>query len=170
MKKQIENFPAYRISDSGYIETCWMWGAYYPGMKAIPKWKKLPLKHGDNGYIPLNLRDVGGKGRRTHLHRLLAEEFISPPPNKKSVVRHLDGNPFNNNLSNLAWGSYLDNENDKKNHGTYFTRITNGKLTQSQIREAFRLSAEGRSQVEISQMFGVSRPTISRLISGKTWR
>ena len=170
LTKLIQNFPAYRISENGIVESCWTWGPHYPGMRQNPKWKRVQLKQNSKQYIPLNLCDAGGKRRRTYLHRLLAETFISPPPYPKACVRHLDGNPSNNAVSNLAWGTYVENENDKHRHGTWTARITNAKLTKQGMKTAFKMSKNGITQNEIALKLSVSRPTISRLISGKTWR
>lgn len=169
MFKEVFGFPAYRVSDSGDIETCWQWGAFYAGMSSEKKWKPLPVKANDKGYMPLNLRDVGGKGRRTHLHRVVAETHVSAPPFSKACVRHLDGNPKNNHAENLAWGTYADNENDKHSHGTHILRITNAKLTQEKITLAKKMRDEGKTTNAIAVALGVSRPTISRLFSGATW-
>jgi len=169
MFKQVDGFPAYRVSDNGDIETSWQWGAFYAGMESEKKWKLIPIKFNKKGYCQLNLRDVCGKGRRTHLHRIIAETFISQPPFKNACVRHIDGNPKNNKANNLAWGTYLDNENDKIRHGTHGLRITNSKLTSDSIALANRMREEGKTISEIAKYIGVSHPTISRLFSGKTW-
>lgn len=169
MFKEVDGFPAYRVSDAGEIETCWQWGAFYAGMEVEKKWKQLPVKPNDKGYMPVNLRDVGGKGRRTHLHRLVAEAHVSPQPFENACVRHLDGNPRNNRAENLAWGTYLDNENDKLAHGTHRSRITNAKLTPEKMSTAKKMRAAGATTNAIAKAVGVSRPTISRLLSGATW-
>lgn len=170
MFKEIDGFPAYRVSEEGEIETCWQWGAFYAGMVAEKKWRQLPVKPNSKGYMPVNLRDVGGKGRRTHIHRLVAEVHVSPPPFENACVRHLDGNPLNNKAENLAWGTYLDNENDKLAHGTHRSRITNAKLTPGKMATAKKMRTEGATINAIAKTVGVSRPTISRLLSGATWR
>lgn len=169
MFKEVEGFPAYRVSFNGEIETCWQWGAFYPGMKSERKWVNLKLSPNDKGYIPINLRDSGGKGRRTHLHRIVAETHVSKPPFPNACVRHLDGNSLNNSASNLAWGTYLDNENDKLLHGTHQSRITNVKLTPDKMLIAKQMHSSGYKAKEIAEKVGVSRPTISRFLSGKTW-
>jgi len=47
----------------------------------------------------------------THLHRLVAWAFLGPqPPNY--YVRHMDGNPGNNKLSNLEYGMPWENITD----------------------------------------------------------
>lgn len=169
MFKEIDGFPAYRVSSDGKIETCWQWGPFYAGMVSEKKWKPLSAKPNAKGYIPINLRDVGGKCRRTHLHRLVAETHVSPAPFERACVRHLDGNSMNNSSENLAWGTYLDNENDKLAHGTHRSRITNAKMTPEKMIVAKRMRDEGATINAIANEVGVSRPTISRLLSGKTW-
>jgi hypothetical protein len=139
-------------------------------MDSKPKWKRVPLKPNESGYIPVHLCAAFGLRRRTHLHRILVETFISPPPFPKACVRHLDGNPYNNALKNLAWGTYLENENDKHSHGTWGSRVTNAKLTSDGIRQALELAKAGTPHKAIAIKLSVSRPTISRLVGGQTWR
>lgn len=58
----------------------------------------------------------GGPGLRksAFVARLMAEAFV---PGSGECVRHLDGNPHNNTLENLAWGSHKDNAQDTLRHG-----------------------------------------------------
>ena len=37
------------------------------------------------------------------LHRLVAAAYISEPPHSKSIVNHMDNNPYNNHYKNLEW-------------------------------------------------------------------
>ena len=168
--KQIKGFDAYRIREDGILETNWRTGAFYPNMPCDDKWKPLPQRFNEDGYIPVCLRgSVGTRQRRTHIHRLVAECFLGPPPSPKACVRHLDGNPRNNTISNLAWGTYLDNENDKHKHGTYSKRISNGKLTETTMALARELSLRGVSERLIAAQIGVTRPTVNRFLNGRTW-
>jgi hypothetical protein len=114
----IDGFEAYRIRDDGILETNWRWGPFYPGMPCKDKWRAMPFRETPKGYRAVHLRNVAGTSRRTHIHRLVAEGFICHSPFPRACVRHLDGNPRNNLPSNLAWGTYKDNEDDKRNHGT----------------------------------------------------
>ena len=45
------------------------------------------------------------------LHRLLAQTFI-PNPENKPEIDHADGNPQNNELSNLRWATHKENLNN----------------------------------------------------------
>lgn len=79
------------------------------------------LRHGTHrqGYGIVNLF-VDGRNHTRLVHRLVAETFLGAAPAGKPLVRHLDGNPSNNHVSNLAWGDELENKADAafhKEHG-----------------------------------------------------
>lgn len=48
-------------------------------------------------------------------------------------------------------------------------RVHGAKLTEMQVAEAFARSAAGEMGKDIAARFGVSRPTISQILSGKRW-
>jgi len=52
------------------------------------------------------------------IHTLLLEAFIGPRP-LGHESRHLDGDPTNNHISNLLWGSRSENVLDRVEHGTH---------------------------------------------------
>lgn len=60
---------------------------------------------------------VAGQPVFTTAHVLVMEAFVGPRPDGMQV-RHLDGNPANNALSNLAYGTPAENMQDKRRHGT----------------------------------------------------
>lgn len=51
------------------------------------------------------------------VHQLIAAAFLGPRPEGQEV-RHWDGNPQNNNISNLLYGTPIENAQDKFRHGT----------------------------------------------------
>lgn len=59
------------------------------------------------GYLYVDLYK-NGKRKRFYIHRLVAETFI-PNPENKPYINHIDGNPKNNNVSNLEWCTPLEN-------------------------------------------------------------
>lgn len=54
--------------------------------------------------------------RTIEVHRLIALAFLGAPP-AGLEVRHLDGNPLNAALTNLAYGTKAENMADRTAHG-----------------------------------------------------
>lgn len=66
------------------------------------------------GYLKVSLCK-NGKIKYFFIHRLVAEAFI-PNPNNFPCVNHKDCNPRNNEVSNLEWISYKENNSYKNHH------------------------------------------------------
>ena len=65
--------------------------------------KILKVHHNWFGYTMVVLFKEG-KSKKIRVHRLLATYFINnPKPEVFKIVNHKDGNPRNNQLSNLEW-------------------------------------------------------------------
>ncbi len=60
-----------------------------------------------------------GSGSSRWVHRLVAEAFLGPCPDGQEV-RHLDGIPANNKISNLVYGTRTENILDAIRHGTHY--------------------------------------------------
>lgn len=68
------------------------------------------------GHLKVGIR-MGGRYHHAWVHRLVLEAFVGPcPPGMET--RHLNGNPKDNRLENLAWGSATENAQDTKDHGS----------------------------------------------------
>ena len=67
---------------------------------------KNPFKNKQNGYWIVDLYK-DGKSNKVPIHRLVAEAFI-PNPHNKLTVDHKDGNRENNDISNLRWATYSE--------------------------------------------------------------
>ena len=105
----------YKVSNLGNVKS------YKRKEEALLK----PRKH-NKGYFKVSLFK---KGRKVQffIHRLVSLTFKGKPPEGKPYVRHYDGNPENNELSNLRFGDQSDNEKDKKRHGRFNHRV-HGRL------------------------------------------
>lgn len=70
----------------------------------------IPLKQykEKNGYMRVWVRQDGHR-KKMSVHRLVAIAFI-PNPENKPCVNHIDGNKNNNNVNNLEWCTFSENE------------------------------------------------------------
>jgi len=108
-----------------------------------------------NGYHYVGLfRD--GEQTRCLVHRLVLLAFVGEPESGQEC-RHLNGDPANNRLENLAWGRKLMGEN----HGR-------AKLTEADVL-AIRAMAGDYSQRALGRMFSVSQMQIWQIIRRKLW-
>lgn len=123
-----------------------------------------------NGYFSVDLYK-NNKSEKVTIHRLLAEAFI-PNPDNKPCVDHKDGNRTNNDLSNLRWASYSDNNSRFNTIGVRSERI---KVTH--YREKRNKRGGGHLEwldidcimyfdriIDVAKHFGVSQGNITPLL------
>jgi hypothetical protein len=68
-------------------------------------------------YLSVKLSRAGvTKTKYTHELVLLAFEGVKPELKERCEIRHLDGDKFNNALSNLKYGTASENWEDRKLH------------------------------------------------------
>lgn len=118
------------------------------------------------------VRTEKGKFSCRRIHRLLLLAFVGPKPDGL-VTRHLNGNPLDNRLENLCYGTYAENRADAKSHGTERrgSSHVNAKLTEEQVAEIRRLKATSAvTYRELSERFGVSAGVLCNIVSGKRWK
>jgi hypothetical protein len=89
--RSLEEFPSYQFSDTGLVKK----GDKYVN---VHFWGRYPAVSLSNGFMR----------KRFRIHRVVALLFIGPCPDGQ-MVRHLDDDPENNNVSNLAYGTREDN-------------------------------------------------------------
>lgn len=131
------------------------------------KYRELRQETNPQGY---KLVTLSKPRKRFFVHVLVLEAFVSARP-EGLFTRHLDGDPENNHVSNLAWGSRLDNANDSKRHGTFPVGSRNGNsiLTEDQVQEIRILIKQGYKHPEIADMYDVSRSCISS-VATRSWQ
>jgi hypothetical protein len=117
-----------------------------------------------SGYVRIKF----GRATAQFLHSVILETFVGPRP-EGLMGRHLDGNPSNNKLSNLRWGTAEENYDDRRGHGAENDGMRNGraKLTDDQVR-AIRSSDD--RYVDLAARYGVAVITISRIRRRVNWR
>ncbi|MGI4742851.1 MAG: helix-turn-helix domain-containing protein [Janthinobacterium lividum] len=117
---------------------------------------------------------VNEKGpRQVGLNRLVAQAFLPAPTEARlRQVLPKDGNHLNVRVDNLYWADPSELEEEAVVH--YLRRRGErhhfSKLTTVEVAQVRELVAQGATRQAVANLFGVSRPTISTIISGTTRR
>lgn len=122
-----------------------------------------------NGYQKVAL--YGELERRVAVHRLVLEAFVGFCPDGMEC-RHLDGNPENNRLDNLAWGTPAENSADRRVHGTDIKgeKHHKSKLTEADVVAIRYEYADGTATLaSLGRKYGVSRPLVGTIVRNETW-
>ena len=96
--RKIEGYPNYSVSNLGRVRN-----------DATGRFLSQAKSGCRRSYLYVLLYDGTHASRKTmSIHRLVANAFI-PNPDNKPEVNHLDGNGFNNVVSNLEWVTHTEN-------------------------------------------------------------
>lgn len=101
----------YCVGDDGSVWSCVKWSR--KGLTKYGQWRRLRPSPQYRGHMTVWM----GREDQRFVHRLVLEAFVGPCPNGMEC-RHLDGDPSNNALDNLCWGTRLENHRDSVRHGT----------------------------------------------------
>lgn len=158
-------WPGYAVGDNGTV-----WTAKYIGGQGrlSDRWRQLTPQAVQRGnYLTVKLASSEKTPIRVYVHKLVMEAFVGPRP-PRMHTRHLDGNPHNCRLDNLAYGTPVENGADAVRHGRHY-RENKGKLTIEQVRHIQRRLVAGERQQDIAKVFGVGQMTVSDIKTGRTW-
>lgn len=115
-------------------------------------------RNGD-GYYVVNLRKFH-TSCVTQVHKLVAEAFLSNEFNLPTV-NHKDGNKHNNNVENLEWATYSDNNLHALNNGLRHPR--GNVIIQRNLNGSF--VSMYQSACEASRKTGIGRAIISHCLN-----
>ena len=160
--KRAKGLPDYFVSDKGRVYS----GVSNRFISGTPT--------GRCGHIDFSLH-CGEERFHRYAHRMVAEAFI-PNPDNHPIVRHLDDDPSNNYVDNLAWGTQLDNVRDAIENGTFrhFTDESRSKAMSIRrtpvIAVNFATGEKTRfeSQQEASRTLGVDQSSVNAVLRGKS--
>lgn len=106
----------YEVSSHGRVRSLDRVVHHVNGYSRRIKGKNLSASLNADGYLSVSLYAQGERKTR-HVHSLVAESFIGARPEGMEVC-HNDGNPANNHVANLRYGTRSDNALDGVAHGT----------------------------------------------------
>lgn len=162
---------SYEVSDQGrvrsldrVVECPCRWG----GTRSFPLKGRVLKQAAIHDHLVVHI----GKRRQEFVHRLVLMAF-DRLPNDGEECRHLDGNPRNNRLGNLAWGSRSENIADRKRLGEENAargeKSGKARLTEESVRYIRRKISHGQSYASLGRELGVNRATIRHVATGRCW-
>ena len=103
------------------------------------------------------------------VHHAVAEAFIGPRMSGYFVL-HKDDDRKNNHLSNLRYGTHLENSADARRNGKMALGEKHGSavLNEEKVR-AIRASANVRRK-DLADQYGVSIGAIEKILNGSRWK
>jgi hypothetical protein len=161
--RDVPGFPGYRIGSDGSVWSC------RNGRGRTSNYRRLRTGKND-GYPTVWLRR-GGTYHPRLVHRLVLEVFVGPCPEGMECL-HRDGDRRNSTLSNLRWGTRVENAADSRRHGTLQLgeRHASTNLTDAAVREIRRRRSAGESGRVLASEFSVSEQTVCNIFKRRTWK
>jgi len=148
----IKDFSDYMISPLGYVYSC------KGGRRELLQFGTIKTGH---RFVYL-FKD--GKGHKRYIHRLVLETFMGACP-KGMEAMHLDGNPSNNKVDNLQWGTRSQNLRMSNLVGKY-SKVSAYDI--SMIRYYYKTKT--LNQYELAKMFKISQPAVNDIVNMKTYK
>jgi hypothetical protein len=95
--------------------------------------------------------------------------FKGPRPSGNHEAAHKNGRKNDNRGANLRWATRIENENDKRSHGTapVGERNAAAKISQNQALSIFH---DTRPATTIAADYGINRRTVTKIKLGQRWR
>lgn len=106
---------------------------------------------------------LGHKTAGTPVHQLVMRTFVGEPQEGQEV-RHKNGDPTDNRLDNLEYGTRTENILDVYRQGKAWRA-----LTVADVRKIRKGLAEGRTGGSLAREYKVSRTTINRIKHGRCY-
>ncbi len=132
------------------------------------RWLRRKPSKDAGGYFVLPLCRESGRSMMK-VHRLVLLTWVGPA--RGMVARHLNGDPSDNRLENLRWGTHAENTADKMRHGTQTKgeNVNTAKLTVGDVVEVRRLDDAGWSRQALACFFGVTPQMIGYIVRRQSW-
>lgn len=165
--------PGYCVGDDGSVWTCRTKktgkGAGKGSIAIGRIWRRMtPDKLAKWGHQRVTLLSR----QRLSVHGLVLTAFVGPCPNGMECRHYPDGNPANNHVENLRWGTPTENQRDRILHGTSAMgeRNTQAIMTEAVVREIKIRHKNGECPADIARDVGYRYHTVRAVTKGINWK
>lgn len=174
--KIIPSFPDYEVSNFGRVRTKKRKIRYTHSVT-----KNEHFRETEERFLKLHFNNLTGykfyqlykdkKMKNKPVHHLVADAFL-PKIEGLDYINHKDGNKHNNILSNLerCTNEYNHEHATKTGLKAHGEKVATSKLTDNMVHAIRWFLDKGVSHSELSNAFKISRPTISLISEGKSWK
>lgn len=170
--RRIFGYEDYEISNLGRVRS-WRIKGRTTKPVTTPRLLKFAMCGSGRRYQAVKLyKNNIGKSHR--VHRLVLETFVGPMP-EGLECRHLNGVSTDNRLSNLAYGTHVENMADQTAHGTSVNPCGEQhgmvRLTEDDVRSIrSRYEAKELNQYELAREYEVHQTTINLIVRRVRWK
>jgi DNA-binding XRE family transcriptional regulator len=147
----------YQVSDQGRVKSLSRYVRSGAGMRKVNERILRPGKS-KSGHVSVML---GRNGHGSQVHQLVMLAFIGPPP-KDTEVLHRNGNPSDNRLENLHYGTRSHNILDVYRVGKRWR-----KLSLEEIKLIHSRANSGETGTALAKEYGVTSTTVSAIKNGR---
>jgi hypothetical protein len=157
--EQILQSNKHRIERDG---TCWIVD------RKTKDWRRWDKPYQQTDLLNNSYYYVSFKAKKISVHRIVYAKYIGPLDNTKTI-NHIDGNPSNNNATNLELVTFQENSRHswkvlKRNPVIGYKKI-NPKIA----KEIRLLRKSGAKYKELVTKFKLCKSSISYIVNNKTW-
>lgn len=169
--RELPMYPGYGASADGRIWSRWKRRQRKPSV-IRGEWTEMGYETMERGHKRVTIR-CGGLNTKVFVHVLVLTAFVGPAPAGLNGL-HGDGNPANNQVGNLRWGTQKENMEDRSKHGThvYFQGVDhwNAKLAEADVVDILARMKSGERQESIAVSHEISVGLVSSIATRKVWR
>lgn len=151
----------YMVSNKGRVKSLTRLIMRSNGWPQTIKERILKLSLDEWGYPQVRL-----SGRTFKVHRLMSMTFLGERPDGH-VVRHKDGNPQNNEVDNLEYGTPSQNVLDCYRYRGYLSK--DQKLMPDDVIEIRKRLDDGEMGADLAREFNVSQQNICDIKNYRTF-
>jgi hypothetical protein len=157
--REIPGYEGYYVTQNGVIVST---------RKGAPKVVKTQVN--DEGYHVL-ITSIDGFRTSLRRARAIALAWIpNDDPINKIHACHNDGSKDNDTVSNIRWGTFVENMADKRIHGTGYTGGPVKKLDDAKATAIRMAHSAGRAIRALALEYNVDRQTIRRCVNYVTYQ
>ena len=156
----------YEVSRNGEIRSMTRRIPNSRGFDVIRRSQHRKLTTDKYGYKVV-LLNRAAKYQTRKVHHLVLEAFIGPRPDDSYETLHINGNPADNRVENLRWGTQQENNEDKIRHSKL--KGASNPVAKLTAFQAFMAMESPLPNEELAKHLNVKPAAIKTLKRGQSW-